>query len=110
MTGDRPAGGVVDPIGYTLTDAGVDTLRSLGGDPPTNRAVRCCVDWTEQRHHMAGAVGRILLHQLQQRDWLRPATHNRALTLTDTGRQGLSDRFAIDPSILDPKTPLQAAT
>ncbi len=108
MTGDRPAGGVLDPIAYTLTDAGADTLRSLGGDPPTNRAVRCCVDWTEQRHHMAGAVGRIILCQLQERGWLRPATHNRALALTDTGRQGLSDRFAIDPSALDPETSFQA--
>lgn len=105
MTGDRPAGGILDPVAYTLTAAGAGTLRSLGGEPPANPAVRCCVDWTEQRHHMAGATGRILLLQLEQRDWLRPARHNRALILTGTGRQQLSDLFGIDPDAIDPGTP-----
>jgi DNA-binding transcriptional ArsR family regulator len=102
MPGDRPTGGVLDPVAYTLTPAGAEALRSLGGDPPTNPAVRCCVDWTEQRHHMAGQAGHILLRQLQRHDWLRPSRYPRALTLTDTGRQHLSERFGIDPDSLTP--------
>lgn len=97
MKGDRPAGGVLDPAAYTLTGAGAEALRDLGAQPPVNPAVRCCVDWTEQRHHMAGAVGGILLVQFRKRDWVRPARYHRALTVTDTGRAELESRFGVTP-------------
>src|SRR5215472_10535692 len=95
MRGDRPAGGVLDPAAYTLTSAGAQALRDLGAQPPANWAVRCCVDWTEQRHHMSGAVGGILLGQFLKRDWVRPARYHRALTVTDTGRAELASRFGV---------------
>jgi DNA-binding transcriptional ArsR family regulator len=101
MTGDRPAGGVLDPAAYTLTDRGAEALRALGAAPPVNRSVRCCVDWTEQRHHMAGAVGRALLSQFEQRGWLTPMPHCRALVLTDTGRQGVSDWVGVSTATID---------
>lgn len=97
MRGDRPAGGVLDPAAYTLTGAGAQALRDLGAQPPANRAVRCCVDWTEQRHHMSGAVGGILLGQFLKRDWVRPARYHRALTVTDTGWAELASRFGVTP-------------
>lgn len=95
--GDRPAGEVTGPAAYTLTDAGADALRDLGGEPPANRAVRCCVDWTEQRHHMAGAVGGILLSQFRARGWVSPGRRHRALTVTDAGRAQLASRFGVTP-------------
>jgi DNA-binding transcriptional ArsR family regulator len=95
------AGGVVGPVAYTLNDDGTDTLRALGVLLPANRAVRCCVDWTERRHHLAGALGRGVLHRLLELAWLQPAAHHRALVLTDSGRQGLRDHFALDPDTLD---------
>lgn len=97
MTGDRPAGGVLDPVAYTLTDAGAAALRDLGAEPPANRAVRCCVDWTEQRHHMAGTVGGILLEQFRERDWVRPGRYHRALIVTPKGRTELAARFGVEP-------------
>jgi DNA-binding transcriptional ArsR family regulator len=95
MSGDRPAGGVLDPAAYTLTDDGADALLSLGASPPSNRAVRCCVDWTEQRHHMAGAVGSLVLDRFRALDWVRPGRYNRALIVTDAGREELAARFGI---------------
>jgi DNA-binding transcriptional ArsR family regulator len=95
MTGDRPAGGVLDPVAYTLTDAGADALRDLGAEPPRNRAVRCCVDWTEQRHHMAGAVGGILLGEFQRRDWVRAGRFNRSLTVTSAGHAEFAARYGV---------------
>lgn len=95
MIGDRPAGGVLDPIAYTLTDEGAAALRDLGADPPANRAVRCCVDWTEQRHHMAGPVGSILLDQFRRRDWIRPGRYHRALLVTPAGQAELAARFGV---------------
>jgi DNA-binding transcriptional ArsR family regulator len=82
-------------LGVALT--GADALRDLGARPPDNRAVRCCVDWTEQRHHMAGTVGSLLLDRFQRLDWIRPGRYNRALTVTDAGREELSARFGITP-------------
>jgi DNA-binding transcriptional ArsR family regulator len=95
MDGPRPAGGVLDPAAYLLTDAGTDALRDLGARPPANLAVRCCVDWTERRHHMAGVVGGILLEQFRTRDWIRPGRYHRALTITDAGRAELAARFGV---------------
>ena len=99
--GDRPAGGILDPAAYTLTAAGAAALRELGGEPPANPSVRCCVDWTEQRHHLAGATGRILLHQLEQHGWLRAGPHPRAVTVTPSGHRELATRFGIDSESLE---------
>ena len=91
----RPTGGVLGPAAYLLTDAGMDALRDLGAEPPANLAVRCCVDWTERRHHMAGMVGGILLEQFRTRDWVRPGRYHRALTITDACRAELAARFGV---------------
>jgi DNA-binding transcriptional ArsR family regulator len=91
-----PNGAALDQsAAYTLTDLGADALRGLGAEPPSNRAVRCCVDWTEQRHHMSGAVGALLLDRFRAMDWVRPGRYNRALVVTDTGREQFAERFGI---------------
>ena len=50
-------------IHYELTDAGRGFLSEVGVELPTGRRplVRYCVDWTEQRHHLSGALGRAVL-------------------------------------------------
>jgi DNA-binding transcriptional ArsR family regulator len=93
----RPIAGSLDPAAYVLTSAGAEALRELGAEPPANRGVRCCVDWTEQRHHMAGVVGGILLEQFRRRDWVRPSRYHRALTVTDAGRDQIAARFGVAP-------------
>jgi len=100
MTGDRPAGGVLDPIAYTLTAEGARAFTDMGADPPRNPAVRCCVDWTEQRHHMAGVAGRELLRRMLELGWVRPSRYHRALSITDTGREQLAERFGVLPAEL----------
>lgn len=98
---DRLAGGVLDPVAYALTDEGADVLRSLGTDAPALSAVRCCGDWTEQRHHMAGATGRVLLQTCEERGWVLRAPFGRALILTDAGREQFLERFGIDVTRLE---------
>lgn len=100
MTGDRPAGGVLDPIAYTLTAEGARAFTGMGAEPPRNPAVRCCVDWTEQRHHMAGAAGRELLSRMLDLGWVKPSRYHRALSITDSGREQLAERFGILPDEL----------
>lgn len=83
-------------VTYRLTVAGRRHLLDLGVelaqptvDGPTE--VRYCVDWTEQRHHLAGAVGTALANTLLTRGWITRAARGRAVHLTDTGRTALAD-------------------
>lgn len=57
--------------------------------------MRYCIDWTEQRHHLAGGLGRAVLDRFLSAGWLRRAPHHRALTVTDTGRSALAREFSI---------------
>src|SRR5205085_182274 len=59
-------GGDVD---YAVTGTGEALLRDLGVDLPALRAgrrpvVRYCLDWSEQRHHLAGSLGGALADRL----------------------------------------------
>jgi DNA-binding transcriptional ArsR family regulator len=83
-------------VDYTLTPAGEEFLAEFGVHVPANRRlIRYCVDWTEQRHHLSGALGRGLLDRLLELGWVRRSDANRALRITDTGRTGLGTTFGI---------------
>jgi hypothetical protein len=70
--------------GYTfLTDFGVRL-------PQRRPAIRCCAGWSEQRHHLAGALGRGMLDRVTELGWLQRANGTRAVRLTGTGKTGLA--------------------
>ncbi|WP_084130916.1 helix-turn-helix domain-containing protein [Actinocatenispora sera] len=89
------------PAGYELTPAGVDLLTGLGVDVPAARSARRafarpCLDFTERRSHLAGALGAAICARFLAQGWLvRRATGDRALRLTDGGRRTLADAFGI---------------
>lgn len=91
----RLAGGIRDEITYQLTGAGLNTLGELGVILPAEGTVRCCVDWTEQRHHIAGRLGCALLDAFTGADWIRRADHSRALIATDAGKRGLHTHLGL---------------
>ena len=83
-------------VDYTLTDAGRGFLDEFGVILPARRpVVRYCVDWSEQRHHLAGALGRGLRDRLVALDWVRPSPHSRAVVVTETGQDGLARYFGV---------------
>jgi hypothetical protein len=83
-------------VDYTLTDAGRGFLDEFGVILAARRpVVRYCVDWSEQRHHLAGALGRGLRDRLVDLDWVRPSPHSRAVAVTETGQGGLAQYFGI---------------
>ena len=46
-------------VDYTLTAQGQQFLADFGVQlPPRRPVIRYCIDWSEQRHHLAGALGR----------------------------------------------------
>jgi DNA-binding transcriptional ArsR family regulator len=83
---------------YELTDTGRDFLAEVGVEIPFGKRalVRYCVDWTEQRHHLSGALGRALLDRFLSAGWAKRVTRGRAVTVTDDGRAILADMFGID--------------
>ncbi|MEU6620990.1 helix-turn-helix domain-containing protein [Streptomyces litmocidini] len=76
-----------------FTGFGIDVDALLRGRRPV---VRYCVDWSERSHHLAGALGAALAARFFALDWLRYGVSPRVVHLTETGRNGLRDVFAIE--------------
>ena len=78
-----------------LNDAGLERLAQLGVTPPA-RATLCrpCLDWSERRPHLAGAVGTALLDAMVARHWLYPG-EGRALAVSPAGAAGLERVFGL---------------
>ena len=87
-------------VTYRLTATGRSHLLDLGADlaqpnPDGSTALLYCVDWTEQRHHLAGAVGTAVASTLLARGWITRAARGRAVHLTDAGHTTLTDHGLI---------------
>jgi DNA-binding transcriptional ArsR family regulator len=91
---------VWDADGGQVTQAGHDFLRGLGIALPaaTGRRVFCrpCLDWSERRPHVAGAVGAALLAHALDRGWVARPRDGRALDVTAAGRQAFAELFAVE--------------
>jgi DNA-binding transcriptional ArsR family regulator len=79
--------------GLAVTEPGERWLHDLGVDVPALRegkrpVVRACLDWTERRPHLAGAVGAGLCRQLLANGWVERGT-GRSVRVTDAGHRAL---------------------
>ena len=84
---------------HILTDEGVGFLETFGITVPKQwRAVRSCADWSEQRHHVGGGLGRALQGRMMSLDWIRPIDDSRALRVTPEGEHGFESVFGVLPS------------
>ncbi len=52
--------------------------------------LRGCIDWTERREHLGGALGAALATHLLDSDWLRRERGARTLLVTTAGRRELA--------------------
>lgn len=55
----------------------------------------CCLDWSERRHHLAGALGHVLLKRWIELQWIHPLPDTRAVHVTAAGKQGFHDMLGI---------------
>jgi DNA-binding transcriptional ArsR family regulator len=90
-------------LDYRLTPSGVRELKAFGIDfdalPSRRPMIRYCVDWSEQRHHLAGSLGAAIATRMTDLGWVRKAQHSRAVHVTDNGYEGLRDQFGIVLSV-----------
>jgi DNA-binding transcriptional ArsR family regulator len=83
-----------------VTPLGSEFLSRLGIDLAGARAhrrvfCRPCLDWTERRPHIGGAVGAALAARCFDLKWIERRRDSRALTITAAGRRGLLENFAL---------------
>lgn len=57
-----------------------------------------CLDWSERRHHLAGALGNALLDRLLALHWIERRPAIRAVRITAEGARGFKEVFSIDVS------------
>jgi DNA-binding transcriptional ArsR family regulator len=85
---------------YDLTERGAKELEALGIDIVATRTLRrrfacSCVDWSERRPHIGGALGAALLKTALKRKWVVQDLDSRALSVTRNGRREMRTRFGI---------------
>jgi DNA-binding transcriptional ArsR family regulator len=85
---------------YDVSAAGAKGFGALGVDLAAARAMRrrfaCgCLDWSERRLHLGGALGAALFTVARSRKWVRPNLDSRALRITDFGRREILGRLGI---------------
>ena len=90
---------VGDPA-YDVTSKGVRGLAALSIDVETLRRERRrfafpCLDWSERRCHLGGAVGAAVLEQMLKRKWIRRGLQERTLVVTPLGSRELRGRFGV---------------
>jgi DNA-binding transcriptional ArsR family regulator len=94
------SGGAGADNAYDLTPGGMKAFEALGIDIAATQTLRrrfayACVDWSERRPHVGGAVGAALLKVFLKRKWVIPDLDSRALTLTRIGRREMRARFGL---------------
>ena len=92
----------LDPMDrdYRLTAPGEVFCSGLGIDLRAVRAkrrifARKCLDWSERRPHLAGALGAAVAEQAFARGWVRRTKRPREVSVTQRGEAELKRHFGI---------------
>lgn len=86
---------------YEVTRAGENWFHSFGIDCPQlqqkRRAfARSCLDWSERKPHIAGALGAAVLERLFGLRWILHVRGSRAVKVTDLGRHHFKNEFGLE--------------
>src|SRR5690606_31049651 len=92
---------VLGDDGGEVTERGLRFLAEFGietRDPRWRRRryfCRPCLDWSERRPHIAGALGAALAERCFAHGWIERVRDSRAVIITAQGRHGLARTFGI---------------
>ena len=91
---------VLEDDGGRITEAGTRYLWELGIDTRIagkgrRHLCRACLDWTERRPHVGGAIGAALAERWLALGWIARAKDSRAVTVTREGERGFHDSLGM---------------
>jgi DNA-binding transcriptional ArsR family regulator len=85
--------------GGEVTAAGSAFLARFGAEltPHGSRRVFCrpCLDWSERRWHIAGAVGAALCKRCIDLHWIERSKNTRAVIITPKGQRGFAETLDV---------------
>jgi len=92
---------VLDDEAAEITTAGARFFTVFRIELPTLRSTRrhscrLCLDWTERRPHIAGALGAALTKRYFDLGWMERMRRSHAVIVTRLGRRGFQETFGID--------------
>ena len=85
---------------YQCTNKGIAKFNELGIDIEKLKQLKRkfaypCLDWSERKHHIGGALGAAIFEFMIENDWLRKKKNSRELILTSKGCQKLETDFKL---------------
>jgi DNA-binding transcriptional ArsR family regulator len=85
---------------YDLTPDGARVLEKLGMDLSLAHKLRrrfacTCLDWSERRPHLGGALGAALLGHMTSHGWIERNLDSRALSITRKGKLQFEKHFNV---------------
>jgi DNA-binding transcriptional ArsR family regulator len=85
---------------YQLTKKGAQWFSEFGIDTGALRKsgrvfARQCLDWSERRNHLAGALGSALAEHVFERGWIERVRESRAVRITGLGRRELKRQLGV---------------
>lgn len=83
---------------FTLTDAGRAFLDDMGIDVSALERERrpvckSCLDWSERRTHMAGALGTAMLNRFMELGWADRVPKSRVISFSAKGQKAFAKHF-----------------
>ena len=102
VTDSLTRSGHIEPKGardWKLTESGDLFCQRLGVDIGSARRAgnrhfaRQCLDWSERRPHISGALGAAIADTFFKKGWAERLRRSRTVRLTDSGRRALGSHF-----------------
>jgi len=93
--------GVTPSPRFEVTGAGARALGSFGLDVLAVRRSRrhfagTCIDWTQRRGHLNGALAAAITSRLFELGWIERGQRRRSVRVTPAGAEGLACTFGLD--------------
>ncbi len=86
---------------YIVTEAGAARLERFGVDlhacyKARRHFAKPCLDWSERRHHLGGALGAAISRRLFELAWIEKDPSCRAVRVTALGKERLFEEFGLE--------------
>ncbi|EJM98123.1 winged helix-turn-helix domain-containing protein [Phyllobacterium sp. YR531] len=89
--------GEITPSGIALFE---NARISIKSSKSSRILCRPCLDWSERRPHLAGAIGAALYIHCFDSGWIRRVEGTRAVSVTPNGQRQLRETLGVDLSLM----------